>query len=375
GRARKICHDAGIADYRTPEEAVRAFMQIVTYRRNQELLRQTPPAQTERFLPDREGAEAIVAGVLREGRELLTEPEAKAVLHAYGIPVVETRIARSVEESVELAAEIGFPVALKVLSPAITHKSDVGGVALNLESAQEVRAAAAAMRKRVAALRPDAVLTGFTVQQMIRRPNAHELIAGMAVDPLFGPVILFGHGGTAVEVIADRAVALPPLNVPLARELVSRTRVAKLLAGYRDRPRADFDAIYFALGQLSQLLIDLPHVIELDINPLLADENGVLALDARVRVAPPAEGGRDRLAIRPYPRELEERIEWQGRSLVLRPIRAEDTEQHLDFLRKLTPEDIRLRVFHTRRYIAPSELARLTQIDYEREMAFIAVTA
>jgi acetyltransferase len=196
----------------------------------------------------------------------------------------------------------------------------------------------------------------------------------VAVDPLFGPVILFGHGGTAVEVIADRAVALPPLNIPLARELVARTRVARLLAGYRDRPRADLDAIYDVLGKLSQLVIDLPEVVELDINPLLADAKGVLALDARVRVLPPKESGRERLAIRPYPRELEESLEWQGASLLLRPIRPEDTEQHLDFLRKLSPEDIRMRVFHTRRYIAPSELARLTQIDYEREMAFIAVT-
>jgi acetyltransferase len=155
--------------------------------------------------------------------------------------------------------------------------------------------------------------------------------------------------------------------------LVARTRVARLLAGYRDRPRADLDAIYDVLGKLSQLLIDMPEVVELDINPLLADDKGVVALDARVRVLPPKESGRDRLAIRPYPRELEERIEWQGRELLLRPIRPEDTERHLAFLRKLSPEDIRMRVFHTRRYIAPSELARLTQIDYEREIAFIAV--
>jgi acetyltransferase len=372
-RARTLCHDAGIADYPTPEEAVRAFMQLVTYRRNQDLLLQTPPTQTESADPDRHSASAIVARVLHEGREILTEPEAKAVLHAYGIAVVDTRIAKSVDEAVVFAGELGFPVALKILSPDITHKSDVGGVALDLENADEVRAVAAAMLKRIASLRPDAAVTGFTIQQMVRRPGAHELIAGVAVDPLFGPVILFGHGGTAVEVIADRAVALPPLNTALARELVSRTRVAKLLAGYRERPRADLDAIYDVLGKLSQLLIDMPQVVELDINPLLADDKGVLALDARVRVLPPKESGRERLAIRPYPRELEERIEWRGRSVRLRPIRPEDTEQHLAFLRRLSPEDIRMRVFHTRRYIAPSELARLTQIDYEREMAFIAV--
>ncbi|MGH8665440.1 MAG: GNAT family N-acetyltransferase, partial [Burkholderiales bacterium] len=374
-RARTLCHDAGIANYATPEEAVRAFMQLVTYRRNQALLRQAPPAQSESFAPDRQAATEVVAKVLREGREMLTEPEAKALLRAYGIAVVDTRVAYSVDEAVAAARVLGFPVVLKILSPDITHKSDVGGVALDLESADEVHAVAAAMLERIASLRPDAALSGFTIQPMVRRPDAHELITGMAVDPLFGPVILFGHGGTAVEVIADRAVALPPLNVPLAQALVDRTRVARLLAGYRERPRADLDAIYDVLGKLSQVVIDMPQIVELDINPLLADDQGVLALDARVRVLPAKASGRERLAIRPYPRELEERIEWQGRSLLLRPIRPEDTERHLGFLRKLSPEDIRMRVFHTRRYIAPSELARLTQIDYEREMAFVAVAA
>ena len=373
GRAREICHDAGIADYLTPEEAVRAFMQLVAYRSNQALLMQTPPAQCADFVPDRESAAKVVDAVLRSQRELLTEPEAKAVLRAYGIPVVDTRVAGSTEEAIAQAHVLGFPVALKILSPDITHKSDVGGVALDLEDAEEVRAAAAGMLKRVASLRPEASVSGFTVQPMVRRPKAYELIAGIALDPLFGPVVLFGHGGTAVEVIADRAVALPPLNAPLARDLVFRTRVAKLLAGYRDRPAADLDAILATLEKLSQLLIDLPQIVELDINPLLADHAGVAALDARIRVVPTSASGRDRLAIRPYPRELEERIEWQDRSVLLRPIRPEDTAQHLDFLRKLSPEDIRMRVFHTRRYIAPSELARLTQIDYEREMAFVAV--
>jgi acetyltransferase len=373
GAARQIFHDAGIADFPTPEEAVRAFMQLVEYRKNQDCLLQVPPAQAAMQEPDMQSARDVVQAVLAEKREMLTEPEAKRVLRAYGIPVVDTRLAASVDEAVRVAGELGFPVALKILSPDISHKSDIGGVALNLDSAEAVRSAAAAMAERIADLRPEAALTGYTVQPMVRRPGAHELIAGMSVDPVFGPVILFGQGGTGVEVIGDRAVALPPLNVPLARELVARTRIAKLLAGYRDRPPADLDAIHATLINLSQLLIDLPHIVELDINPLLADASGVVALDARIRVAAPAESGRDRLAIRPYPRELEEHVTRRGRTLWLRPIRPEDSERHLEFLRKLTPEDIRLRVFHTRRYIAPSELARLTQIDYEREMAFLAV--
>jgi len=370
--ARRTFHEAGIADYGTPEEAVRAFLQLVCYRRNQDQLLETPAASMEGDPPQTEIAEQVVTRVLETGRDILTEPEAKSVLAAYGIPVVQTRIAASPEAAAATAAAIGFPVAIKILSPDITHKSEVGGVALSLESAAEVCAAATAMANRFAELRPSARLTGFTVQQMIRRPGAHELIAGVAVDPMFGPVVLFGHGGTGVEVIADRAVALPPLSLPLARELVGRTRIAKLLAGYRDRPSTDMNAIYATLNRLSQLLIDLPAIAELDINPLLADERGVIALDARIRVAPHATKGYERLAIRPYPRELEEHMMWEGRELTLRPIKPEDTQQHLRFLQMLSPEDIRMRVFHTRRYIAPSELARLTQIDYEREMAFIA---
>ncbi|RPI44851.1 MAG: CoA-binding protein, partial [Betaproteobacteria bacterium] len=208
--ARKLFHDAGIADYATPEEAVRAFLQLVTYRKNQDQLLETPRASVAGPDPDEQGAAGIVARVLASGREILTEPEAKAILAAYGIPVVETRIAVSPQAAAATAEVLGFPVAVKILSPDVTHKSDVGGVALDLESAAQVREAAEGMLQRLARLRPAARLSGFTVQPMVRRPGAHELIAGMAVDPIFGPVILFGQGGTAVEVIADRAVALPP---------------------------------------------------------------------------------------------------------------------------------------------------------------------
>jgi acetyltransferase len=216
------------------------------------------------------------------------------------------------------------------------------------------------------------VVEGFTVQAMIRRPQALELIVGAHVDPLFGPVILFGQGGTSVEVVADRAVALPPLNAPLARALVARTRVARLLQGWRDVPPADMDALVALLTAVSQLLADEPRIAELDINPLLADAAGVVALDARVRVSACAPGGAAAFAIRPYPTQLVEQIEWRGRTLTLRPIRPEDEAQHLAFLAQLDPADIRMRIFYSRRSIERSELARLTQIDYEREMAFIA---
>lgn len=372
--ARRIFADAGIPTFGTPEEAISAYLQIVQYRRNQNLLMQVPPSAGTDFAADRGKAAAIVHDVLGSGRRILTEPEAKEVLAAYGIPVVATRTAATPEEAVSAAIAIGFPVALKILSPDITHKSDVGGVALDLDSPEAVRAAAQRMQKRLADLSPQAKQDGFSVQQMARRPEAHELIIGVATDPVFGPVVLFGQGGVAVEVTADHAVALPPLNVVLARDMIARTRVARLLAGYRNRPPADLDAIVWILMQISQMVADLPELVELDINPLLADSAGAIVLDARMRVAiaDKSASSLDRLAIRPYPRELEQETEFEGRPLLLRPIRPEDGAAHMAFFDALSPEDVRYRMFVRVRELNPSQLARFTQIDYDREMAFIA---
>jgi acetyltransferase len=253
-------------------------------------------------------------------------------------------------------------------------RGDVGGVALNLDSDTAVADAARAMLGRVQRLNPAARVQGFTLQAMVRRPRALELIVGASLDPLFGPVILFGQGGTAVEVLADRALALPPLNRPLAEALVRRTRVSRLLQGWRDVPAADGAAVARALVAVSELLAAEPRITELDINPLLADADGVIALDARVRVSAAAPGGAARFAIRPYPAQLVQRQAWQGRELTIRPIRPEDEPQHRAFLEQLSPEDIRMRVFYSRRTLPRSELARLVQIDYEREMAFVATT-
>jgi acetyltransferase len=367
---------AGIASYHTPEEAVRAFAHSVTYRRNQEQLLQAPPSTAAEFEPDRTRARSLMRAALTAGQQWLTEAQARELMAAYGIPVVESRSAASVYSARTAADSIGYPVALKLVSPDISHKSDIRGVALDIESADELRAAAVAMLRRARELRPEARLEGFVVQPMVRRPHSFELIVGLALDPQFGPVIVFGQGGTAVEIIGDRAVALPPLNAALARELISRTRIARLLPGWRDRPPANLDAICRVLVAVSQMVIDLPELVEIDINPLLADQDGVIALDARVRVAAQeAARGEDRLAIRPYPRELEETFAWGDGEMLLRPIRPDDEARHLAFLQKLDPEDIRMRVFSSRREIARSELARLTQIDYEREMAFIATVA
>ena len=369
--ARHVFEAAGIPTYDTPERAVAAFLQLVNYRRNQESLMQTP-GTTRAAAPDIAAARAVIHEALTQGRELLGEPEAKRVLSAYGIPVVQTVVASDAADAARLAEQIGFPVALKIVSPQVTHKSDVGGVALGLSRAAEVRDAAEAMARRLRERAPNAELVGFSVQQMVRRPRAVETIVGATVDATFGPVILFGQGGVAVEVIGDRAVGLPPLNMVLAKELVSRTRIARLLDGYRDRPPTDRQALYLVLTQVSQLVTDLPEVVELDINPLLVDEQGVIALDARVRVARAEQSGVARLAIRPYPHELEEQIEFHGREIVLRPIRPEDEPQHARFLAAVEPQDLQLRFFHVVRAFAHSQLARFTQIDYDREMAFIA---
>ena len=312
--ARRILADAGAADYATPEEAVRAFALLSTYRRNQALLLEAPTA-SESAAPDVAAARRLVDAALAAGRTMLDEFEAKALLRAYAIPIVETRTsAPDAGAAADTADAIGYPVALKILSPEISHKTEVGGVALGLVDGNAVRHAAERMLAGVRTLRPQARITGFTVQRFVERPFAEELIVGSSIDPVFGPVLLFGAGGTAVEVRADRAIALPPLNRVLARDLIGRTRIAKLLAGYRDHPPAAIDAISDTLIALSQMLADIPELAELDINPLLADADGVIALDARVRLA--RDGRRRRRRVRdpalPGRADRGARLAWRG---------------------------------------------------------------
>lgn len=374
-RARRLFAEAAVPTFETPYAAVRGFLHLLEYKQNQEMLMEVPASAASDFIPDTVFVRDIIADVLSRGESLMTEAEAKAVLEAYGIPTIETRTARHPAEAARIAKNLNSPVALKILSPDIVHKSDVGGVILNIETPFEVEKAAHAMLKRVEATYPDARIEGFTVQKMAqRRPGTQELIVGVATDPIFGPVILFGQGGVAVEIIADRAVALPPLNLNLAAELVQRTRVAALLREYRGRPPANMDALYSVLIQVSQMVIDFPEIVELDINPLRCDADGVLALDAVIKVAPAKPHDRDRLAIRPYPAELEEiftMADGSGRKVLLRPIRPEDEPNHHVLVSKMTAEDIRFRFFGLVHELPHSEMARLTQIDYDREMAFI----
>lgn len=371
-RARRICREAGWPTYDTPENAARAFLEAVNYRRNQSLLMETPPSIPPGFAPDVARVRAIVEGAMGEGRALLTEPESKGVLAAYGIPVVETLVAQTPEQAGELAQRIGFPAAVKLISPDITHKSDVGGVVLNIETAEQAREAACQIRKRALAAQPQASVTGYAVQRMVNGAEAFELIVGVATDNVFGPVLLFGQGGTAVEVIADRTIGLPPLNLNLARDMVARARVSKLLAGYRNRPAADHEAIYLTLVKLSQLVCDVPEIAELDINPLFADAHGVLALDARIVARSPALPGHGRLAIRPYPQELESTVDAGGKPVRVRPIRPEDEPAYKAFFHTLTPQDVQFRYFGLIKELSHSQMARVTQIDYDRAMTFVA---
>ena len=371
-KARRMFVEQQIPTYDTPEQAVRAFMHLVDYQRSQEMLLETPPSVPEDFSPDSARARKIIEEALHNDRTWLTEPEAKDVLSAYGVPVVTTRTAETPEAAAAIAAEFGGTVVLKILSPDITHKSDIGGVVLDLAGPLAVREAATLMLERIGKAKPEARLHGFVVEPAVRRPGAYELIVGMVEDPQFGPVLVFGQGGTAVEVINDKALGLPPLNMHLAREMMSRTRINRLLQGYRGLPAANRDAIALSLIRVAQLVIDVAEIVELDINPLLADEYGVVALDARIKLNQAIGSSVDRLAIRPYPKELEEAIPLgDGRTLLLRPILPEDEPALQAAFAKLTPEQIRLRFFVAMSTLSHMMAARFTQLDYDREMALI----
>ena len=375
GPARALFRAAGVPSYDTPTQAVRAFGHMLRYRRNQDLLMQTPASGGEAaHSSDCGEVREIIDRALREQREWLSEAEAKCVLAAYGVPVVETRSAKTPDEAGEIASAFGGLVALKIMSRDITHKSDAGGVALGLEGADMVRATAQAMLARLARTHPQARIDGFSVQPMISDKGAVELIVGVNTDATFGPVILFGEGGVGVEITADKAIGLPPLNDVLARELIDRTRIVRRLRGYRNVPAADMDEIIRVLISISHLAADFAEVCELDINPLIASAKGVMALDARIRITPAAGKTADRLAISPYPAQLARVITTQsGAHYDLRPIRPEDEPALIAMVEALDPEDARLRFLSHMRHMPHQLAARLTQIDYDREMAFVAL--
>jgi len=370
--ARRLFAAARIPTFETPDDAITGFMHWVRYRRGQEIILEVPSSVAPDFCPDLARARRTVETALRVGDGWLTQSAVHDLLHCYGIPLPRMKLATTPAEAALAANDFAVPVALKIASPDIVHKSDVGGVALDLESGDKVRQAAETMIDRLRASIPKARVTGFVVQEMIRKPRAYELIVGMAVDRQFGPFLLFGQGGTAVEVINDKALSLPPLNLTLAKELMSQTRVYRQLQGYRDRPAAALDDVAMILVRFSQLVSDLDEVVEADINPLLVDENGAIALDARIRVVGRAAAARGRLAILPYPRELERIESIAGFDhAALRPIRPEDATALETLLARASPEDTRMRFFTPLRRMGRQQLVRMTQIDYDREMAFV----
>ncbi len=377
-KAREMFAEADIPSFETPRQAVRGFMHLVHYSRAQKELMRAPPMLPRQLSFDAEAAKSQIDKVLRSGRSMMTEPQAKRLLQAYDVPVVPAYEASTPDEVREAASNIlrdYSAVVLKIISHDISHKSDVGGVRLDITSAERAEAAAQEMLERVGKSRPEARIEGVSVQPMVHGKLAHELIVGMSEDATFGPVILFGAGGTAVEVVKDTAMALPPLDLKLAQDMIRETRISRLLRGYRDRPAADIDAIALTLVKVSYLVSQHPEIRELDINPLRADENGAVALDARVVLASVDAKPRTPMAIRPYPREWEQSITLEGLGDVfVRPIRPDDESLYERMIARMDAGDLRLRFFSPQRHMSRKFLARLTQIDYGREIAFVALT-
>ena len=374
-----IFDKAAVPHFPTEDDAVRAFMHLVNHREAMESLMATPPDTSSLFAPDVKAAKSVIEKAFADGRSWLDSVEISRLLAAYAIPMVPTLSACSPDEAVAKAGTFladGLAVTIKILSRDITHKSDVGGVKLGLTTKQQVREAASEVIAKARRARPDARIDGVMVQPMIVRPAARELILGIAEDPTFGPVIVFGRGGTAVEIVKDKALALPPLDMNLAADLVGRTAVARLLPAYRDVTGVPPDAIPLTLVKLSQMAADCPEICGLDINPLVADESGVLAIDARVAIRRPDKllAGQTRFAVRPYPNQWEGRIELRsGQTAAFRPLRPEDEPALAKFLARISMEDLRLRFFHAVKDFSHQFTARLTQLDYARSMAFVAL--
>ena len=375
-----LLSQAGIPNYPTEDDAVRGFMHLVRHRELVEVLAQVPPSMPSDFAPDIEAARRIVVAALTDGRQWLDPIEIKQLFDAYEIAFIPTFAAADAEQAVAHATPLfaqRATVVLKIMSRDIIHKSDVGGVVLNLTSADAVRKATSEILARAKASRPEARISGVMVQETVLRPKARELILGLADDPTFGTVVVFGRGGTAVEIINDKALALPPLDLQLARSLIERTRVSRLLHAYRDVPAVKEDAVAMVLVKLAQMAADIPEIRGLDINPLLADQAGVLAVDARVAIGRVERkfggSGPANFAVRPYPSQWQRHLEVRdGWRVFVRPIRPEDEPLIHEVLRHVTSHDLRLRFSAPMKEFSHEFVARLTQLDYARAMAFVA---
>ena len=368
-----ILNEASIPTYDTPEEAVNTFMHMHSYSYNLKLLQETPRELHTELNLDRKKAGEIIKRSLGKNATLLPEPESKEVLSSYGIPVNRTLISTSPEHAVDIAEEIGFPVVLKIHSPDIVHKTEAGGVILNLNSKEEIESAFKKIVENARNYNSKAQITGVTVQRMIK-DRGYELILGSKHDPLFGPIILFGMGGIITEVIRDKAIGLPPLNSTLARRLMEETKVYKLLRGFRNRPTVNLESLEEILVRLAHLVTDFPEITEIDINPLFVNESSILALDARVIIKPTNLRSPEHMVISPYPHRYE--THWtlkDGTNVILRPIKPEDEGMMIELFKTFSDTTILFRFFHILKSMSHEQIARYTQIDYDREMAMIAV--
>jgi acetyltransferase len=372
-KGRDILNHAGIPTYDTPESAVKAFMYMHEYSCNLQMLQEIPPKLAKELHFDRDWARAIIDEELKSGNGILTEIESKSLLTAYGIPVTHTEVATSVEEAKRLATHMGYPIVVKVHSPDIVHKTEAGGVQLDLYSEAAVSVAYRKTIKNARAYNPEAKILGVTLQPMIQRPD-YEILLGAKRDENFGPVILFGMGGVLTELLKDWSIGLPPLNRSLARKLMESTRAYSLLKGYRNKPGANLALLEEMIIRLSQLLEDFPEIIELDMNPVIVNEGRPIAADARVILRPAEVSAPLHLVISPYPTQYEYReVVKDGLAVFIRPIKPEDAPALLDLFHTLSPTSVYYRFFSPMKSLSASMLARFTQIDYDREIALVAL--
>lgn len=372
--------EAGIAAYPSPERAVRAFTYLVTYGRNRDVLYEIPREVPLEFSLPQQKLQSLVHSASGAAHDVLSEVDSKSLLGAYGIPVNQTLVAHSEQEVLDASKQVGLPVVLKVFSPDITHKTDVGGVELDLSTPAEVAAAYERILSSAHEHRPEAKIHGVTVQPMMNISSGRELIVGAKRDPTFGAVLLVGMGGTAAELLQDRALELPPLNERLARRMLKALRCWPLLEGYRNRPGVNVDRLIEVLIRISYLVADHPEIAELDINPLLATPGEVIALDARVVLDRQALDGPAKpyshLAIRPYPEEFVRRVQLKdGSEALLRPIKPEDEPMWHALLQRCSPETIHQRFRYMFKATTHEMATRFCFIDYDREMAIVAERA
>lgn len=373
---RKSLQERGIPVFSSPENAIKAAKYLTTYFKNRTYLIQAPASMEQHVSPDIEGARLIIEGVLQEGRKVLNQMESRAVLKAFNIPINPSWNTHSANEALVAAESVGFPVALKINSPDISHKVDFSGVSLNVMNAQAVRSAYKKLVDDVKQTKPDVRIEGVIVEHMVTSAANRELLLGIKNDSIFGPVIVFGHGGTMVEVMNDIAISLPPLNSLLAKTLIQSPKVSKMLDSFRNMPAANHAELERIILRLSEIACELPWVRNLDINPLVLNDKSAMVLDAVIEVdyLPPAQRRYEHMAIHPYPVYLE--TNWQmknGTDVVIRPIRPEDAELEKAFIESLSERSRYYRFMHNVKRVTPEMLARFTQIDYHREMALVAL--